>query len=124
MAGMTSIVPWLSVGDATAAVDFYRRAFGAEPVEQLDDEGVVVVARLRLDDAEFWIQADDDPPGGDRHRFARMIVAVSDPDQRFGRALASGATEVAGMHDEHGWRTGRLADPFGHEWEFARVSPA
>ena len=50
----------------------------------------------------------------------RMIVSVNDPDGCFERALSAGATSIAPVHDEHGWRTGRVADPFGHHWEFAR----
>ncbi|HEV8448208.1 MAG TPA: hypothetical protein VGQ44_15365 [Gemmatimonadaceae bacterium] len=48
------------------------------------------------------------------------IVVVGDPDQLFGRAVAGGANAVASMHNAHGWRTGRVADPFGHHWEFAK----
>jgi hypothetical protein len=41
-----------------------------------------------------------------------MIVIVDDPDAAFRQALDGGATQLAEMHEEHGWRTGRLADPF------------
>ncbi len=34
--------------------------------------------------------------------------------------VVAGATEHAAVHDENGWQTCRLADPFGHQWEFAR----
>ena len=37
-----------------------------------------------------------------------------------GRALAAGATLVAPVSDEHGWRLGRIADPFGHHWEIGK----
>lgn len=49
-----------------------------------------------------------------------MILTVSDPDAAVQRALSAGATQIAGMHDEGGWRTGRLVDPFGHQWELAQ----
>jgi len=32
----------------------------------------------------------------------------------------AGARELAPVHEEHGWSTGRMIDPFGHEWEIAR----
>lgn len=38
----------------------------------------------------------------------------------FERALAAGATEVHPVGDEHGWRLGRIEDPFGHHWEIGR----
>jgi PhnB protein len=36
------------------------------------------------------------------------------------RAEAAGATVEAEAHDAHGWRLGRLVDPFGHRWEVGR----
>ena len=45
---------------------------------------------------------------------------MSDPDAWFGRAVAAGATPIADVHDEHGWRTGRVTDPFWHDGEFSR----
>jgi PhnB protein len=51
----------------------------------------------------------------------RMIVIVENPDPLFERAVAAGATKVSSMHNDHGWRTGRVSDPFGHHWEFAKI---
>jgi PhnB protein len=45
---------------------------------------------------------------------------VADPDAVFACALAAGATEVFPVGEAHGWRLGRLIDPFGHEWEVGR----
>lgn len=118
---MTTIAPWLSVIDATAAVDFYRRAFGATSGELVEFDGVVEVAELFVGEAPFWVQRDSDLPANLEAGLAvRMIIVVDDPDPALARALAEGAVELAAMHDENGWRTGRLADPFGHQWEFAR----
>lgn len=47
----------------------------------------------------------------------RMILTVPDPDVFFARALAAGATEVFPVGEGHGWRLGRLVDPFGLHWE-------
>lgn len=60
---MTTIAPWLSVIDATAAVDFYRRAFGATNGELVEFGGVVEVAELFVDDAPFWGPARQRPAG-------------------------------------------------------------
>jgi len=126
---MTAIAPWLSVADAGAAVAFYRRAFSAVLEQQMEAGGVVQVARLSIDGARFWVQQDDDlragPEGPLGAGTVRMILEVDDPDAAYGVAVASGAAEVvevASVHDEHGWRTGRLADPFGLHWELARES--
>jgi PhnB protein len=118
---MSAIAPWLSVRDAAAAVEFYCRAFGATTGELAEGGGELQVGELFVDEARFWVQHDPDLPAGlDPGRAVRMIVTVADPDAAFARALGAGAVELAGMHDEGGWRTGRLLDPFGHQWEFAR----
>jgi PhnB protein len=118
----TTIAPWLSVPDGNAAVDFYKAAFGAVELERLaDDAGNAMVAQLSIDGATFWLQADGpSTPTAFGGISVRMIVSVDDPDACFRRAIAAGATSIAPVHDAHGWRTGRVADPFGHHWEFAR----
>jgi PhnB protein len=42
---------------------------------------------------------------------------VEDPDSLVRQAVAAGATESSRVSNEHGWRLGRIIDPFGHEWE-------
>ncbi len=118
----TSIAPWLSVPDGRSAVEFYTASFGAVAVERLeDDAGHIVVAQLSLGGARFWVQMDvNSSPAALGGISVRMIVTVGDPDALFDRAVAAGATQISSMHDAHGWRTGRVADPFGHHWEFAK----
>jgi PhnB protein len=121
----TSIAPWLAVSDAQEAVDFYRSAFGAVDVYTLDDRGRVVVAQLSVGGAAFWVQEDADAsPVAPGVGSVRMILSVEDPDSVFYQAVAAGATVVAHVHEEHGWRTGRITDPFGHDWEVSRRLPA
>ena len=116
-----SIAPWLSVGDANRALAFYGAAFGAVERYRLeDDAGNVMVARLSVGDAEFWIQDDVDVSAAAGERPIRLILTVDDPAAMLRQALAAGATEVAPVADEHGWRSGRLADPFGHQWEVSK----
>jgi PhnB protein len=45
---------------------------------------------------------------------------TGDPDAMFARAVAAGATAASEMADEHGWRLGRVFDPFGHEREIGK----
>jgi len=115
---MTSIAPWISVTNATQAVAYCKAAFGAVEVERVDgDAGEVMVALLSIDGAELWLQADPDArPGAS----VRMILSVDDPDAVFARAIAAGGTEIAEIHEGHGWRIGRIADPSGHHWEIGR----
>ncbi len=84
-----------------------------------------IVARLSVDGAEFWV-ADESPaqenlsPQSSGAPAIRMILTVPDPDAVFAQALAAGAFEIYPVGEEHGWRIGRVADPFGHQWEIGR----
>jgi len=122
----TSIAPWLSVSRATEAVDYYQAAFGAVERYRLeDDEGLVVVAQLAIGEADFWLQEDAESSPQPQDRCSvRMILTVDDPDPVFAQAIAAGATEVFAVSEEHGWRIGRVADPFGHHWEIGKPLPA
>jgi PhnB protein len=117
-----SIAPWLSVQDSAKALHFYKSAFGAPEVYRLDVPGGGVVARLSVGGAEFWLSEESEgdadskqePIGGGS---VRMILTVPDPDSVFGQALKAGAAEIFPVQEGHGWRLGRLADPFGLHWE-------
>ena len=113
-----SLAPWLSVPDGERAMQFYKAAFGATEVYRLDTGGGGLVARLSVDGAEFWLSADatrpPQPLGGNS---VRMILTVADPNPIFAAALAAGATQVFPVGVGHGWRLGRLIDPFGLHWE-------
>jgi PhnB protein len=120
-----SIAPWLSVRGGAQAVAFYKSAFGAAEVFRLDGPDGTVVARLSVDGAEFWL-GDESPEHGNFSPESlgggsvRMILTVADPDAVFARAVAAGATQIHAVSEGHGWRVGRVADPFGHHWEIAR----
>ena len=118
----TSIAPWLSVRNGLRAVEFYKSAFGAIETYRLDMPDGGLVVKLAVEGAEFWVSGesiDDDQLqpetlGGDS---VRMILTVKDPDAVFDQALKAGATQIFAVEEAHGWRLGRLADPFGLHWE-------
>jgi PhnB protein len=120
-----SIAPWLSVRKSARAVDFYKSAFGAAEVYHLDGPDGDVVARLSINGAEFWV-SEESPEHGNvspdltKGTSVRMILTVPDPDAVFAAALKAGATEVYPVSEGHGWRVGRVVDPFGHHWEIGR----
>jgi PhnB protein len=117
-----SVAPWLSVRNGARAVEFYKAAFGASEVYRLEDAAGSVVSRLSIDGAEFWL-SDESPehanfsPESLGGGSVKMILTVPDPDSVFAKAVAAGAQEVTPVQEEHCWRVGRLADPFGHHWE-------
>src|SRR5580700_8291752 len=115
-----SIAPWLTVRNGQQALRFYQQASGAKVVYRLEDPGAGVVARLSVEGAEFWLsdgQPDESGPESLGGGSVRMILTVADPDTVFAQALAAGASEVFPVGEEHGWRLGRLVDPFGLHWE-------
>lgn len=124
-ATQTSIAPMLSVRRGAKAIEFYKAAFGAEVRYRVENDNGEVVARLGVDGAEFWV-ADESPEhanfspetldGGT----VRLVLIVNDPDAAFARAIEAGATVVRPVTNEHGWRLGRLVDPYGHHWEIGK----
>jgi PhnB protein len=121
-----SIVPWLNVRQSAQAVQFYQSAFGAVEVYRFDGPEGSVVARLSVHGAEFWV-ADESAehqnfsPESLNGSSVRIIFTVPDPDAVFARAIAAGCREVYPVNEEHGWRIGRVVDPYGHHWEIARL---
>jgi PhnB protein len=121
---MTSIQPELWVERAGQAVAFYAAAFGARVLHQVGD-GDDIVAQLAVGDAAFWVAAAAPDVGRLSPRAAggatgRTLLVTDDPDAVVGRAVEAGATEKSAVGDEHGWRLGRVVDPFGHEWEIGK----
>ena len=119
----TSIAPWLSVRSTAKAVSFYKAAFNAIETYRLEDPDGNAVVKLSVGSAAFWLSdtpSDNDEPekiGGDT---IRMILTVDDPDVIFQQALQAGATEIFPVGEEHGWRFGRVVDPFGLHWEIGK----
>jgi PhnB protein len=121
---VTRVLAQLSVRRGPEAIEFYKTAFGAVVDYQVGDESIV--AQLSVgEDATFWV-ADESPEhfnfspetvGGGT---VRMLLIVDDPDATIARAAEAGATVVHPAQDEHGWRLGRVADPFGHHWEIGK----
>lgn len=121
---VTTIQPQLWVDQGRAAVAFYEEAFRAR-VLHFVGEGDDIVAQLAVDDAAFWVATSGQSTGRLVPRAidgatARLLLVVADPDAVFGLAVAAGAEATSEVGDEHGWRVGRIVDPFGHEWEIGK----
>jgi PhnB protein len=121
----TSVVPQLSVRRGREAVAFYQLAFGAVEKYRVESGGGEVVVQLSIDGADFWV-ADESPehqnfsPESLHGGTVRMLLMVDDPDATFERAIAAGAQVVWPVSEQHGWRLGRVVDPFGHHWEIGK----
>jgi len=119
-----SLVPWISV--PVGAIDFYKAAFDATEVYHHDDPSGGVVVRLSANGAEFWLSQESpdtqsptpEPVGGG---IIRLILTVPNPDEVFARAVKAGAKEVCPLTEGHGWRIGRISDPYGLHWEIGHM---
>jgi PhnB protein len=120
------VVPYLSVDDGAAALDFYSQAFGAEVLERYDHEGKLGHAALRINGGILML-ADEFPDPDQKignvspktlgHRTTSTInLNVDDADAWFERALAAGAETLRPVTAEFFGRHGKLRDPFGHVW--------
>jgi PhnB protein len=121
---VTSIQPELWVDRAAAAVAFYKAAFGATVVHRVG-EGDEIVAQLTVGDAAFWVAAASPAmkrlsPQAIDGATSRILLVVDKPEAVVEQAVDAGAMETSPVADEHGWRIGRIVDPFGHEWEIGR----
>jgi PhnB protein len=119
-----SIQPELWVERAGAAVAFYQAAFGATVTHQVG-HGDDIVAQLSVDGAAFWVAAASPSmkrlsPRTIDGTTSRTLLVVADPEHVLRQAVGAGATEISPVANEHGWRVGRVVDPFGHEWEIGR----
>jgi PhnB protein len=121
--GYHTVTPYLALRDAAAAIDFYRRAFGAQLTMKLDmPDGKIAHAEIRIGDSTLMM-SEENPDWGSRSPLAMggspvfMMIYVPDVDAAFARALQAGAVEVKPVEDQfYGDRSGTLKDPFGYQW--------
>jgi PhnB protein len=124
-----SLAPWLDIPDGPRALIFYKSAFDARETYRYDNPEGGFVVHLNANGAEFWLSyegpkptgvaaSDNATPLGGAN--LRLILTVPDPDATFAKAIAAGAQQLYAVSEAHGWRLGRLIDPFGLHWEIGR----
>jgi PhnB protein len=125
--GYHTVTPYITVKGAARAIDFYKRAFGAQEIERMmDPEGKLVMhAEIRIGDSVVMI-SDEFPQGSCVSpqtlggSAVSLFLYVADVDAAFKRAVDAGARSGMAPTDMFwGDRFGKLTDPFGHEWAMA-----
>lgn len=119
---ITETAPRLVVTDATSAIDFYQRVWGATVNERFTSkDGKVVHSKLTIGPATVTVKDADgaDPvsrPG------PLMSLHFDDVDAAAAAFLDAGGTVIFPVADQpYGARAGRLADPFGVQWMVSQV---
>ena len=121
--GFQAISPALVINDASRAIEFYEKVFGAKQrMRLMGPAGKIVHAELVIGDAVFSV-ADEFPAWGNHGPTltgdspVRIVLFVEDVDEVAKRAVAAGARMLIAVSDQfYGDRSGRLMDPFGHVW--------
>ena len=124
--GYRSVTPYLTLNDASRAIDFYKRAFGAREVTRMEGpDGKIAHAEIKIGDS--MVMLGDEMPGmGNRSPHSLggttsgIMLYVEDVDKFYQNAVAAGAQVEAPLADMFwGDRYGKLKDPFGHSWAVA-----
>ena len=124
--GYNTVTPYLAVDDAEAAIDYYKKAFGAEETARMNwGDGKVGHAELKIGDSHVMLsdpfpQASTTPPKELGGTTASVMLYVEDVDAVVQQAIDAGATATMDVQDMFwGDRLGSITDPFGHSWSIA-----
>ena len=119
--GYHSLTPYLIVKDAARAIEWYKKALGAEELFRMDKEDRIGHAELRIGDSRFML-ADEFPeieaiaPSSGGRSFS-LVLYVENVDEVFDQAVDFGAIILHPLKDQsYGDRMGTIRDPFGHNW--------
>jgi len=124
--GFHTLSPHIVVRDAGKAIEFYKKAFGAEEVCRMagPDGKSVMHAELKIGNSMFML-CEEFPemcrsPQSIGGSPVTLHLYVEDADAVYQRAVKAGATATMPLADQFwGDRYGKLKDPYGHEWSVA-----
>jgi PhnB protein len=124
--GYHAITPYLSIRDATSAIAFYTKAFGAKLTVRMDAPGGKVGhAEMKIGDSVVML-ADEAPemdfvsPQARGGTSVLMHLYVKDVDATVEQAVRAGAKMIRPVQDQfYGDRAGGIEDPYGHRWYIA-----
>lgn len=125
--GFHTVTPTLTIRDAGKAIEFYKRAFGAEERMRFPgpDGKSIMHAEIKIGDSIIFL-SEEHPDMGCRGPQSLggtpvgLFLYVEDVDHIFNRAVSAGAKADGPVTDMFwGDRCGQLTDPFGHKWTLA-----
>jgi len=119
----------IAVDGAAAAIDFYKRAFGAEERYRIPaPEGKIGHCELFIGNSLVYLADEFESenffaPKTPGRAGVYFMLEVDDADAAFEQALGAGATVARPLRNEPFGRTGDVLDPFGHRWSVLKVNP-
>lgn len=124
--GYHTVTPYITVRNAAQAIDFYKKALGAEERSRMvGPDGKVSHAELKIGDSIIFL-ADESPSMGNKSPQtlggtpSSIYLYVPDVDKSFQRAVDAGGTVTMPVADMFwGDRFGNFTDPYGHKWSIA-----
>jgi PhnB protein len=119
-----SVTPSLVCTPCAEAIEFYKRAFGAEELDppMIGPDGNVAHAEIRIGDSvimlgDEWPDGPTLSPTSLGGSTAALFIYTKDVDELWKRAIEAGAEEVFPLEMQfYGDKAGRVRDPFGHTW--------
>jgi PhnB protein len=124
--GFHTITPSLAVAGGVAALEFYKKAFGARELERRTTpngrlvHGLVKIGDSMLFVSEVFAGSDKAAPSTVETTTVTLHLYSKDVETLWNRAVASGAKVTMPLDDQYwGERYGHLLDPFGHHWSLS-----
>jgi PhnB protein len=124
--GYTTVTPYLAVDDATGAIEWYERAFGAKERGRMPGpDGKIAHAEIEIGDSVIMLadpfpQSNVRPPKETGGTTAGIFLYVENVDDVFRRAVDAGANVTSEPEDMFwGDRFASVTDPYGHSWQIA-----
>lgn len=121
--GYHSVTPYLIVDGAAAAIDFYKKAFGAVEVMRMPAPGGKIGhAEIKIGDSHVMLADENAEMNARSPRSVggtplSLLVYVEDVDKTVALAVAAGAKVESPVENKfYGDRMGGILDPFGHKW--------
>ena len=132
MSALPPLLPYLTVSDGAAAIEFYKKAFGAaeHEVHHAPGSTKIMNAHLSINGGVFMLSDDFSEQFGGTSSTPEALggspvtlhLQMEDVDAAWAKAVAAGAIVTMPLADQFwGDRYGQLKDPFGHKWSMAQT---
>jgi len=126
--GYGGVTAYLCANGAAEAIEFYKKAFGAEEKYRMDMDGRIGHAELVSGEtvlylSDEWADYKVLSPNTLKGSSVSFVLNVTDVDAAWGRAIGAGARVERPITEAPYGRGGWLIDPYGHRWNLTTPNP-